>query len=46
VLASLVTPWLTLTHDHEADAPIVSAVWGLYVLLVAAFLVLIIRPTN
>jgi hypothetical protein len=46
VLASLVSPWLTLTHDHEADAPIVSAVWGLYVLLVAAVLVLIIRPAN
>jgi hypothetical protein len=46
VLASLVTPWLTLTHDHEADAPLVSAVWGLYVLLVAAIMVLVIRPTN
>jgi hypothetical protein len=46
VLASLVTPWLTLTHDHESDAPFTAAVWGLYVLLVAAFMVLIIRPTN
>ena len=46
MLASLVTPWFTLTHDHEADAPIVSAIWGLYVLLVAAVLVLVIRPTN
>jgi hypothetical protein len=46
VLASLVTPWLTLTHDHEADAPLVSAVWGLYVLLVAAIMMLVTRPTN
>jgi hypothetical protein len=46
VIVSHLTPLLTLTHDRESDTPIMSAVWGLSVLIMAAVMVLITRPTN
>ncbi|MDQ1374180.1 MAG: hypothetical protein QOJ09_1518 [Actinomycetota bacterium] len=46
MLASHLTPLLTLTHDHESDRPFASAAFGLYVLLVAAVMVLVTRPST
>jgi len=46
VLAAHLTPFLTLTHDDEADRPLAAAAFGLYVLLVAAVMVLVTRPST
>lgn len=46
MLVSHLTPLLTLTHDHESDTPLASAVFGLYAVLLAAVLVLITRPST
>lgn len=45
MLVSHLTPLLTLTHDHESDRPLANAAFGLYVLLVAAVLVMLTRPS-
>ena len=45
MLVSQLAPLFTLTHDRESDKPLSHAAFGLYVLLIAAVLVLITRPT-